>query len=217
MSPRRPRQLDRIARTAGIPLGVLLMLGISMSGTHAAGPAAPIPPASPIALPTGPLFPDPSLDPLEVRSGRGGPVAPPADIVGSWYDGTGSSIGYVDPGSGSFTDGGSQGIGYAFRPDGSWQFGYLMTSALYGCQMRVLVFNQGELAAADPATHLLQLHTDRSQMHSEDTCSVADNYDKELPPSDEVLIWERTTDEYGDVLFLRHPDSGPSPFRPMDW
>ena len=113
------------------------------------------------------------------------------------------------------SDGGSEGIAYTFQPDGMWQFGYLLTSALYSCQMKVLVFNQGDITSSDPGAHLMELHADRSQMHSEDSCSAAEDYDKELVPTDETLIWQRTTDEYGDVLMLRHPDTGFSAFRPM--
>ncbi len=131
-----------------------------------------------------------------------------AGVIGNWYSGTSSSIGYVDPGSGSYSDGGSEGNGYTFQPDGTWQFGYLLTSALYSCQMKVLVFNQGEITSSDTDTHLTELHADRSQVHSEDTCSAAENYDKELVPADETLIWQRMTDEYGDVLMLRHPRHG---------
>jgi hypothetical protein len=168
-----------------------------------------------MAVPTGPLFPEPSVDPLSQASGGGAAVKPPAEIVGAWYNGSVSSVGYVDPGSGSYSDGGSEGLAYTFLPDGSWQFGYLLKSALYDCQMTVLVFNQGMVTSSDPATHLVELHTDRSQMHSEDTCSAEENYDKELVPADETLIWDRTVDEYGDVLMLRHPDSAFSAFRPM--
>lgn len=198
-----------------VPAAALLMAMSPSPATRGPGPAVPPPPASPIPVPTGPLFPAPSIDPLSQPSGAGAAVAPPAEVIGSWYNGTSSSIGYVDPNTGSYSDGGSEGIGYTFLPDGTWQFGYLLSSALYSCQMKVLVFNQGEIASSDPDTHLMELHVDRSQMHSEDTCSAAENYDKELVPADETLIWQRTTDEYGDVLMLRHPDTGFSAFRPM--
>jgi hypothetical protein len=197
-----------------VPAAALLMALSPSPAPQGPGPAVPPPPASPMVVPTGPLFPAPSVDPLSQPSGGGAAVAPPAEVIGSWYNGTSSSIGYVDPNSGSYSDGGGEGIGYTFQPDGTWQFGYLLTSALYSCQMKVLVFNEGEITSSDPETHLMELHADRSQMHSEDTCVAANNYDKELAPADEVLVWQRTTDEYGDVLMLRHPDTGFSAFRP---
>jgi hypothetical protein len=206
----RPRRLAALA--AMLPACVLLMaMSPAPSGP---GPAVARPPASPMAVPTGPLFPEPSVDPLSQPSGGGAAVSPPAEILGAWYNGSVSSVGYVDQTTGSYSDGGSEGLAYTFLPDGTWQFGYLLSSALYGCQMRVLVFNEGELASTDPATHLIELRMSRSQMHSEDTCSESGNYDKELAPADETLIWDRTTDEYGDVLMLRHPDTGYSAFRP---
>ena len=215
-SPARSSRRVRVGAVALLPLAAALLMAMSPSPAPSGpGPAHPRPPASPMAIPTGPLFPAPSVDPLSQPSGRGTPVAPPDEVIGTWYNGSVSSVGYVDPNSGSYSDGGSEGIGYTFMPDGTWQFGYLLTSTLYACEMRVMVFNQGIITSVDPSTNLMELHTDRSQMHSEDTCSAEENYDKELVPGDETIIWQRTTDEYGDVLMLRHPDTGFSAFRPM--
>ena len=179
------------------------------------GPASPEPPPSQLPVPTGPLFPAPSVDPLDQPSGAGAEVAAPDGIVGAWYSGTVSDVGYVDPNLGSYSSGGSEGLMYAFAPDGSWESGWLLQSALYACQMRVMVYKTGVLSDSDPATGIIQLDTQGAQMHSEDTCSEASNYDKQLPPDDETLIWVRTSDEYGDVLMLRSPDTGYSVFRPM--
>ncbi len=166
-------------------------------------------------MPTGPLFPEPSVDPLDQPSGAGAGVAAPDGIVGAWYSGTVSDVGYVDPNLGSYSSGGSEGLMYAFAPDGSWEYGWLLQSALYTCQMRVMVYRTGVLSDSDPSTGMIQLDTQTAQMHSEDTCSESDNYDKQLPADDETLIWVRTSDEYGDVLMLRAPDTDYSIFRPM--
>jgi hypothetical protein len=166
-------------------------------------------------VPTGPLFPEPSVDPLDQPSGAGAGVAAPDGIVGAWYSGTDSDVGYVDPNLGSYSSGGSEGLMYAFAPDGSWEYGWLLQSALYACEMRVMVYRTGVLSDSDPSTGMIQLDTQTAQMHSEDTCSESGNYDRQLPADDETLIWVRTSDEYGDELMLRAPDTDYSIFRPM--
>jgi hypothetical protein len=196
--------------------GTILMAQAPSAAPDGPGPASPRPPASPMAVPTDPLFAPPSIDPLDQPSGRGPGVEAPAEIIGSWYTGTVSDIGYVDPNSGSYSSGGGEGLFYAFAPDGAWEFGYLLSSQLYGCAMRVLVYRSGSLAAADPTTHILELDTHLAQIHSEDTCAADNNYERALPPDDETLIWERTSDEYGELLLLRGPATGYSAFRPMD-
>ncbi len=74
---------------------------------------------------------------------------------------------------------------------------------------------KGEITSSDGDTHLMELHADRSQMDSGDTCSAAENDDKDLVPADGTLIWQRTTDEYGELLMLRQPDTGFSASLPM--
>lgn len=223
-----PRLIGITTGVAALALGAALLLGQApgIAATPAAspsspatrpagpGPASPRPPSSPLPIPTGPLFPLPSTDPLDTPSGGGTGVEPPAEIVGSWYTGDVSDIGYVDPNTGSYSVGGSEGVGYAFAPDGTWQYGFLITSSLYGCTMRVMVFRTGVVAAVDAPTHLVSPDTQVSQMHSEDDCVESNNYDRELEPDDETIIWERTTDEYGEVLLLRGPTTDYSVFRP---
>ena len=195
---------------------LVTFLAMTPPATSAAGPASPEPPPSQLPVPTGPLFPGPSIDPLDQPSGASAGLSAPEGVVGTWYSGTVSDIGYVDPDLGSYSSGGGEGLMYGFAPDGSWQYGWMLQSALYSCEMRVMVYRTGVLSASDPTTGMLQLDTLSSQMHSEDTCSEDGNYDKQLPPDDETLIWVRTSDEYGEVLLLRAPDTDFSLFRPMD-
>ena len=105
---------------------------------------------------------------------------------------------------------------YAFLPDGTWQSGWLLTSQLYGCAMRVTVYRDGTLAQSDPTSGMLQLDTATAQIDSQDSCSADGNYQRDLPTDDETLYWVRASDEYGEVLMLRGPDTSWSLFRPMD-
>ncbi|MFN8619683.1 MAG: hypothetical protein U0869_02905 [Chloroflexota bacterium] len=217
--------MNRSASSLLQPRAMLPILALALSGAlfmgagpapSGHGPMAAVPPASQVPLPTGPLFPAPSVDPLDAKSGSGaGATVPmPAELVGAWYTGNVGSIGYVDPTTGSYSDGSSTAEAYTFYPDGTWQYAWMISSTLYGCSMRTVVFREGTIAAADEAKHYADLDTTRSQMHSEDACVDANNYDRELPPDDDTIIWERTTDQYGEVLMLRGPNTAFSPFRP---
>jgi hypothetical protein len=125
-------------------------------------------------------------------------------------------VGYVDPIAGAYGSGGGEGLMYVFLPDGSWQSGWLLTSRLYDCAMRVLVYRDGTLAESDPTTGMVRLDTLTAQIQSEDTCLAEGNYRRELPPDDETLYWVRSSDAYGEVLMLRGPDTSWSLFRPME-
>lgn len=105
---------------------------------------------------------------------------------------------------------------YAFHPDGSWQSGWLLTSQLYACLMRVMVYRAGVITGSEPSQGWLELDTSTAQIHSEDTCSQEGNYQRELAHDDETLYWARSDDTYGDVLLLRGPDSSWSLFRPVE-
>lgn len=204
----------------GIPLTALLaasmlVLGAAPPASGGPGAASPEPPPSQMPVPTGPLFPVPSRDPLDQPSGAGVAVEPPPAIVGAWYNGSVSSIGYVDPDLGSYGSGGSEGLMYAFAADGTWQSGWLLTSRLYACAMQVMVYRSGLITHSDPATGLLELTASTAQIHSEDSCSESGNYERDLPLEDETLHWTRSDDEYGEVLLLRGPDTSWSLFRPL--
>ena len=216
IAARRPSTSTVIAAAAAILAGALFLSGSAAPAAEGPGPADPPAPSSPAPVPTGPLFAASSVDPLAAKSGAGaGPaIAMPGELVGAWYTGNVGGIGYVDPNTGSYSEGRSEGVAYTFYPDGTWQYGYLVNSSLYSCTMRILVFRQGVLAAVDEAAHTADLDTQLAQMHSEDSCVTEYNYDKQLPPDDETLIWTRTTDEYGDVLLLRGPTTDVSVFRP---
>jgi hypothetical protein len=140
---------------------------------------------------------------------------PPAEIVGQWYNGNVSSGGYADPITGSWTAGSGQGMMFTFHPDGRWEYGYLMGSALFDCRMRVLVYRAGVLASVDLAAHTATLDAQTANVTSEDNCLQDNNYVRELPADDETIIWERSTDEFGDVLLLRGPATEFSTFRPV--
>lgn len=216
----RPRPSTILATAAALLAGTVFLVGSpapaaqSPDPTPTTGPMRAVPPSSPMPVPTGPLFAPPSVDPLDAKAGKGAAIAMPAELVGAWYAGNLGGIGYVDPTTGVYSEGRTQGIAYTFSPDGTWQFGFLTSSQLYGCAMKVMVFREGVLASVDEAAHLAELDTQLAQIHSEDTCVADFNYDRDLAPDDETIIWTRTTDEYGDALLLRGPTTEVTVFRP---
>ncbi len=210
------RLLRRAIPSLAIALSVSLTIAATPPPSSGPGPASPEPPVEQLPVPTGPLFPLPSVDPRDHPSGAGAGVEAPLGIVGSWYSGSVSSVGYLDPTNGSYSSGGGQGLMYAFLPDGSWRSGWLLSSRLYTCAMRVMVYREGALADSDPTTGMLRLDTVTAQIHSEDSCVEAGNYERDLPPDDETLYWVRSSDAYGDVLMLRGPGTSWSVFRPME-
>ncbi len=214
--PHRAAALPSILVAAAALLATgAVALAATPSSPGPAGASAE-PPPSQLPVPTGPLFAVRSLDPLDTPSGQGVGVDPPSELVGAWYTGDVSSVGYLDPNQGSYASGGSQGLMYAFASDGAWQSGWLLTSQLYACRMQVLVYRQGLITASDPTLGMLRLATLTAQIRSVDDCSADGNYQRELPHDSEDLYWSRTTDAYGDVLLLRGPDTTWSQFRPMD-
>ena len=66
-------------------VAALAALVVTPAAMSAQGPASPEPPPSQLPVPTGPLFPAPSVDPLDQPSGAGAEVAAPD---GSWAPGT---------------------------------------------------------------------------------------------------------------------------------
>jgi hypothetical protein len=213
------RSIIQLVHRASPVVAIVLMAGLLAAATplpSGPGRASPEPPAEQLPVPTGPLFPVASVDPLDRPSGAGRGVEPPEAILGAWYDGTVSSVGYVDTDLGSYSSGGSEGLMYAFAPDGTWQSGWLLTSQLYACLMRVMVFRSGVVSASDLMTGQVQLQATTAQIRSEDSCSADGNYERDLSRDDETLFWSRSTDEYGGLLLLRGPDTSWSLFRPMD-
>jgi hypothetical protein len=178
-------------------LKLVAALAVTAFVAIAQSPPAPAPSA------TAPVAPSPVA------------VQPPAEIVGQWYNGDVSSVGYADPITGSWTPGNGQGMMFTFHPDGRWEYGYLMGSALFDCRMRVLVYRSGVLASADPAAGVLELDALTASVTSEDNCLADNNYVRDLPAEDETLIWQRSTDEFGEVLLLRGPATEFSTFRPI--
>ena len=130
-------------------------------------------------------------------------LTPPAEIVGHWYSGTVSDINFTDP-SGGWQNAGGEGEQYTFDADGTWQYGWLLQSSSGFCSTNVLVLRSGILASDEP-DHILLLHAQQATITSRDSCAVDENYERDIDLTDDGLMWQRSSDEYGEVLRLRGP------------
>jgi hypothetical protein len=177
----------------------------------------PVPEASPgLAGPAPTWIPAPLPTPnLDTPSGGGAAAPLPSDVLGAWYTGTVGNVQYYDPITGGWADTSGTGSSYTFKADGTFEFAFLETSSLYSCTMRILGYRAGP-AVADSTVPALVLRDATHVLHSEDTCVAEWNYDKELELGFEVLYWQRGSDEYGELLWLRRLDTDWSAFRPME-
>lgn len=71
------------------------------------------------------------ITPPELTPGPGPTPGPPvgggmpAELVGAWYSGSPSSVGFYDPTTGAWGSPSGSGFSYTFREDGTYQEGYV--------------------------------------------------------------------------------------------
>lgn len=122
-------------------------------------------------IPLGPM-PDPGPTPAPPVGG-----GMPAELVGGWYSGSPSSIGFYDLATGSWGSPGGSGFSYTFREDGSYQEGYLGQVRSGSCYTAFFIFIEG-VARVQGAS--LTKTRSRGVLKVEDTCSPSLNEEREL-------------------------------------
>jgi hypothetical protein len=147
------------------------------------------------------------------------PVVPaavvPPELIGSWYNGTVSSIDFYTPSTGGWDNAGGTGTSYTFNADGTYEFGWLLQSTLYGCSTHAMVWKAGFMTV-DVAQHRIDLVPSQAKIHSVDDCSESGNYDRDIDRGPETVYWDWSQDEYGNAyLALRYPDGAYSAFYPF--
>jgi hypothetical protein len=119
----------------------------------------------------------------------------PPELLGSWIITLdSSSVGYVDPNSGSYAAPSGEWMGYTFKPDGSYEKTFLIQSSLYNCTMKVFWYETG---IASYQGLVVSLAPSSNSMTSEDNCSAENNYEKTLPLESSNVSWQFGTDDYG--------------------
>jgi hypothetical protein len=117
------------------------------------------------------------------------------ELLGSWIVTLdSSSVGYVDPNSGSYAAPSGEWMGYTFKPDGSYEKTFLIQSSLYNCTMKVFWY---EVGSASYQEQVVSLNPNSNSMTSEDNCNAENNYEKTLPLEPSSVTWQFGTDDYG--------------------
>lgn len=145
---------------------------------------------------TNPLSAPNSLNnsnPLNTASGN-----VPQELIGSWLVTLdSSSVGYVDPNSGSYAAPSGEWMTYTFKPDRTYEKSYLIQSSLYNCTMKVFWFETG---TSSYQGNVVSLAPNSNSMTSEDNCNAENNYEKTLPLEPSSVMWQFGTDDFGLVV-----------------
>jgi hypothetical protein len=146
--------------------------------------------------------------------GTGGTV--PAELVGSWYNGSVSPTNYYNPGSGQWNNAYGEGMFYTFKADGTFEFGYEIQSGSYGCTNTVMWYKSGRVDS-NPAAQTVTVRPRVALLNSQDNCHPEWNYEKPIDPSPEQLAWHFGKDAYGyDALLLDFPTGDEIAFYPWN-
>ena len=159
----------------------------------------------------------------EPGDGPGNPGGPPtsgvvpAEVVGTWYSGSVSSINFFTPSTGHWDNAGGTGEFYTLKADGTFEYGWRLYSRLYGCAMTVMVYRTGTIVSNSGQGSLV-LRTAYARMRSEDNCNENGNYDKPIEEPDETLLYELGEDEYGyEVLWIQDDGSEAAAYHREDF
>jgi hypothetical protein len=127
-----------------------------------------------------------------------------SDFTGEWlYRISGSSITYTN-GAGSYADPSGELTGYKIRANGTYEHGYLMSSSLYSCNIKLFGFETG-VWSVQGNTIIFQDKT--AHVSIKDTCNPSKNKEKAGTLNRTVYQYRFERDEYGLKLVL-----GESPF-----
>lgn len=137
-------------------------------------------------------------------------TAVPAELVGSWYTGTISTVNYYNPTTGQWSPPSGTGITYSLTADGYYEKSGLLQSSLYGCTTTLFVYNKGTVVVDG---NKISLYPTYGRVKSQDNCVPRFNYDKPAELTEEHIFWELGTDAYGlEALWLRYAEGDASAF-----
>lgn len=145
--------------------------------------------------------------------GGGGTNTPrsavPAELVGSWYEGSVSSINYYDPTTGAWAPPSGSGFTYTFHADGAYEHSGLIQVSSYGCTSSLFGYYTGTVTFAGD---VLTTYQNGGKTKYETNCGADSETDAE--PEVTSFRWQLGPDEYGEeTLTLTWPDGETSVFR----
>ena len=103
-------------------------------------------------------------------------TALPATLAGDWISATSSSVRYEDRTTGTSFSGGGAATIYHFWEDGRYTESVIVTSRLYGCELRQQSFSQGTVTLQ--AGGILTLWPQAGRYLSSDSCGRYPSQDK---------------------------------------
>jgi hypothetical protein len=142
-------------------------------------------------------------------------TAVPPELVGEWHTGTVSSSGFYDPSSGSFSDAASSGIFYKLNADGTFTYGFLEHSSLYGCSIDFFVYKQGTVTVQGTS---FTLHPTSGSMKYLAPCQPSLNEERKLKPAElgpDPYTYQVGVDQYGSLLQLTTGSGASGTLRPV--
>lgn len=126
----------------------------------------------------------------------------PAQLAGSWYTGTLSSIQYYDRNTGVFQNPSGSGFYYVFSSDGSYETGAVIDSTVAGCTMRLLGVEAGTVTLDSQG---LQIYRHWITTRVKNSCGS--DGQRTQGPTTRRMSWSVTLDETGlEWLTLTHDD-----------
>jgi hypothetical protein len=129
------------------------------------------------------------------------PTATASNLAGEWlYRISGSSITYTN-GAGGYADPSGELSGYKLRADGTYEHGYLLSSSLYSCNIKIFGHETGTWWI-DGDKLVFQDKT--ATLTSKDNCNESGNYVKKRELGHYYYEFRLESDEYGlKIAFLK--------------
>jgi hypothetical protein len=133
----------------------------------------------------------------------------PAAMVGSWYEGSISTIDYYDPVTGVWAPPSGSGFAYTFHGDGTYEYTGILQVSTYGCTSTLLGYYTGTVTVSGD---VLTTYQNGGRTKYETNCGT--NSETAAEPEVTSYSWQIAPDEYGEeTLTLTWPDGETSAFR----
>jgi hypothetical protein len=95
----------------------------------------------------------------------------PDELVGTWYSGDVSPTQFYNPNTGQWGGSGyGKGLFYTFKQDGRYEFGFQLTSQLYGCGTLTFFYVTGTMTV-NAAARSYTLHPTSAKRLERNTCA----------------------------------------------
>jgi hypothetical protein len=129
------------------------------------------------------------------------PTATATNLAGEWlYRISGSGITYTD-GAGRYADPSGELSGYKLKADGTYEHGYLLSSSLYSCNLKIFGHETGTWWIDGDK---LVFKDKTATLTSKDNCNKSGNYEKKRELGYYYYEFRLERDEYGlKIAFLK--------------